>query len=84
MTTEEKDIIDLTVDLLEMPQISSAHKRPFREPLSETSKGNEKRRKTHGLVGEPFASKGQEKHYNAIQIRGMLVEVSVVADFDRQ
>jgi hypothetical protein len=90
MTINEKDIIDLTADLSDLEtatsSLSSAKKRSRRESHSRPGpNGNMKRRKGHGLVGEPFARTGREKHYRAIHYRGLLIEVrqSIVSITER-
>jgi hypothetical protein len=81
MAINERDIIDLTADLSDTETVtssmSSAKKRPRRESHSRPEPNRDtKIRKGHGLVGEPFAERGREKHYLAVQYRGLLIEVS--------
>jgi hypothetical protein len=81
MTINERDIIDLTADLSDLEtatsSMSSAKKRSRRESNSRLGPNRDtKRRKGHGLVGQAFAKTGWEKHYLAVNYRGLLIEVS--------
>jgi hypothetical protein len=85
MTINDKDIIDLTADLSDLETATSSmssakkrgKKRSQRESHSEPESNRDlKKRKGHGLVGEPFAKTGREKHYRAVHYGDLLIEVS--------
>jgi hypothetical protein len=85
MTISEKDVIDLTADLSDLETATSStssakkrgKKRLRRDSHSKLkSNRDDKRRRRHGLVGEPFAKKGREKHYRAVHYGDLLIEVS--------
>jgi hypothetical protein len=81
MTINKRDIIDLTADLSDLEtatsSMPSAKKRPRHETHSSPKSNRDiKRKPGHGLVGEPFAKTEREKHYLAVNYRGLLIEVS--------
>ena len=79
MTNTNKDVIDLTAGLSDLEasshDISSAKKRSRLESHSKSQQVKKKVKKV-GLVGEPFRIREKEKHYRAIQYKGLLIEVS--------
>jgi len=81
MSITNKDVIDLTAGLSDLgtskPDTSSAKKRSRPESNSNSDSQRDQRKvKKVGLVGKPFHSREQEKHYRAIQYGDLLIEVS--------